>query len=53
MARRKLWKGVLAGGAAGLGGTVAMTQFQAARGKVSEKLTTNSASSGTQSKQES
>lgn len=53
--RRKLWKGVLAGGAAGLAGTLAMTQFQTAWGKVSEKFTSDnqSSSSGAQSQQES
>ena len=38
MARKKLWKGLLAGGAAGLAGTIAMTQFQNLWSKASEKL---------------
>lgn len=38
MARRELWKGALAGAAAGLAGTVAMTQFQNLWGMASKKL---------------
>jgi hypothetical protein len=55
MATRKLWKGVLAGGAAGLAGTLAMTQFQTTWSKVSKKLTTNNqpGSAGPQSDQQS
>jgi hypothetical protein len=41
MARRKLWKGVVAGGAAGLVGTFAMTEFQALSSKASEQLAAN------------
>lgn len=55
MARRKLWKGVLAGGAAGLAGTLAMSKFRIFWGKVSEKLTTNDGAniSGEQAGEES
>ena len=55
VATRKLWKGVLGGGAAGLTGTLAMIQFQTAWGKVLQRLTTNNQpiSSGTKSEQES
>ena len=38
MRKRKLWKGLVAGSAAGLAGTVAMTQFQNLWSKASEKL---------------
>lgn len=41
MARRELWKGALAGAAAGLAGTVAMTQFQNLWGVLSKKLNSN------------
>lgn len=55
MAKRKLWKGALAVGAAGLAGTIAMTRFQTLWGKASEKLTNNgkAASPGGQPGQES
>jgi putative membrane protein len=38
MARTKLWKGLLAGSAAGLAGTVAMNQFQSLWSKAAEKM---------------
>jgi hypothetical protein len=38
MRKRKLWKGLVAGSAAGLAGTIAMTQFQNLWSKASEKL---------------
>lgn len=38
MAKQKLWKGLLAGSAAGLAATVAMTQFQNLWSKASEKM---------------
>jgi putative membrane protein len=41
MAKGNVWKGVLAGAAAGLAGTVAMTQFQTLWSKSSEKLSRN------------
>jgi hypothetical protein len=41
MAKGNVWKGVLAGAAAGLAGTVAMTQFQTLWSKASEKLSRN------------
>jgi len=55
MRKQELWKGVIAGTAAGLAGTVAMTQFQNLWSKASEKLKTNGhqQSSGNSSGQES
>ena len=41
MAKRSVWKGALAGAAAGLAGTIAMTQFQNLWSKASEKFTHN------------
>lgn len=41
MARRELWKGLVAGTAAGLVGTIAMTQFQNLWSKASEKIKQN------------
>jgi putative membrane protein len=41
MCKRKLWKGLVAGSAAGLAGTIAMTQFQNLWSKASEKLKDN------------
>jgi|SRR5258708_5259244 putative membrane protein len=38
MRKPKLWKGLVAGSAAGLAGTIAMTQFQNLWSKTSEKL---------------
>jgi hypothetical protein len=38
MAKQEFWKGLVAGSAAGLVGTVAMTQFQTLWGKASQKL---------------
>ena len=55
MRKRKLWKGLVAGSAAGLAGTVAMTQFQNLWSKASEKLKNNEnerSSSGNGSGQE-
>ncbi len=55
MRKRKLWKGLVAGSAAGLAGTVAMTQFQNLWSKASEKLKNNGSeqsSSGNGSGQE-
>jgi putative membrane protein len=55
MRKRKLWKGVVAGSAAGLAGTVAMTEFQNLWNKASEKLRHNGSaqsSSGNGSGQE-
>lgn len=46
MASRELWKGLLAGGAAGLAGTIAMTQFQSLWSKASERLKNESAMEG-------
>ncbi|MBV9343135.1 MAG: DUF1440 domain-containing protein [Acidobacteria bacterium] len=43
MARQKLWKGMLAGSAAGLAGTIAMTQFQNLWKKASSKLESSGA----------
>jgi putative membrane protein len=45
MAKGNAWKGVLAGAAAGLAGTVAMTQFQNLWSKASEKISNNGSSS--------
>jgi len=54
MRKQELWKGVIAGTAAGLAGTVAMTQFQNLWSKASEKLTNgHQQSSGNSSGQES
>jgi hypothetical protein len=55
MRKQELWKGSVAGTAAGLAGTVAMTQFQNLWSKASEKLKKNgnSQSSGSGSGQES
>ena len=55
MRKRKLWKGLVAGSAAGLAGTVAMTEFQKLWSKASEKLKHNGSaqsSSGNGSDQE-
>ena len=41
MAKRELWKGLVAGSAAGLAATVAMTQFQNLWSKASQKLNGN------------
>jgi putative membrane protein len=41
MAMERVWKGALAGAAAGLAGTIAMTQFQNLWSKASEKLSHN------------
>ena len=41
MRKRRLWKGLVAGSAAGLLGTVAMTQFQNLWSKASERLKEN------------
>jgi putative membrane protein len=41
MAKGNVWKGVLAGAAGGLAGTVAMTQFQNLWSKASEQLSQN------------
>ena len=41
MRKQELWKVLIAGTAAGLAGTVAMTQFQNLWSKASEKLKTN------------
>jgi len=41
MAKGNVWKGALAGAAAGLAGTIAMTQFQNLWSKASEKLNCN------------
>jgi putative membrane protein len=41
MRKRELWKGLIAGGAAGMAGTIAMTQFQNSWSKASEKLKQN------------
>lgn len=41
MAKKELWKGLVAGGAAGLAGTVAMTQFQNLWSKASKNLNQN------------
>jgi len=46
MARKQLWKGLVAGGAAGLAGTIAMTQFQHLWSKASEKLNDKSTMPG-------
>jgi putative membrane protein len=50
MAKRKLWKGLVAGSAAGLAASLAMTQFQNLWSKASEKLNRNGrqSSSGSQ-----
>ncbi len=41
MRKPKLWRGLIAGGAAGLAGTLAMTLFQNMWSKVSKKLNSN------------
>ena len=41
MAKQKLWKGLVAGGAAGLAASLAMNQFQSLWSKASEKLRHN------------
>jgi putative membrane protein len=41
MRKQKLWKGLIAGGAAGLAGAIAMTQFQNLWSKASQKLSPN------------
>lgn len=46
MRRQKLWKGLLAGSAAGLAGAFAMTHFQNLWSKGSEKLKSNGNSQG-------
>lgn len=42
MAKRKLWKGLVAGSAAGFAASFAMNQFQAAWSKASQKLSNHS-----------
>lgn len=46
MARRKLWKGLVAGSVAGLAGTVAMTAFQSLWSKAFEKMKRDGNSQG-------
>lgn len=41
MRKQQLWKGMVAGGAAGLAGAVAMSQFQNVWSKASQKLNSN------------
>lgn len=41
MRKQQLWKGIVAGGAAGLAGAVAMSQFQNVWSKASQKLNSN------------
>jgi hypothetical protein len=55
MARRALWKGLVAGGAAGLAASLAMNQFQAAWSKAEQRLSgeQRNGSSGSQSTDES
>jgi putative membrane protein len=53
MAKGNVWKGVLAGAAAGLAGTVAMTQFQNLWSKASETLNGNAEGISSKSPSES
>jgi len=46
MAGKRLWKGLVAGGAAGLAGTIAMTQFQNLWSHASKKLKDESSTGG-------